>query len=94
MLDMNHTSGDSKYLSGGKGLYNRFKQLPIRSPKILIGVFMMVALVALAACGGDDDERGPRIAVALVGTAEAFTSTVRISMATELQMKVPVSRST
>ncbi len=36
---------------------------------------MMVALVALAACGGDD-ERGPRIAVALVGTAEAFTSTV------------------
>lgn len=56
-------------------MYNRSKQLPIPSSKILIGVFMMVALMALAACGGVTTTKVVPKAVALVGTAEAFTST-------------------
>ena len=71
-----------------KSLYNRIRNLPIRSHRILIGVFMLLAITALAACGSDDPTPtpppstafedqvlGPRIAVALIGTGEAFTST-------------------
>lgn len=68
-------------------MYNRIRNLPIRSHRIFIGVFMLLAITALAACGSDDltatppstafedQELGPRIAVALVGTGEAYEST-------------------
>ena len=42
-------------ISGGRGLYNRIRHLPsfARPHRILIGAFMLMAIVALAACGSD-----------------------------------------
>ena len=40
-------------ITGGKGLYNRIKQLSNGIQRIWIGVFLLMAIVALAACGSD-----------------------------------------
>jgi len=44
---------------GGKGLYNRIKQLSNGIQRIWIGVFLLMAIVALAACGSDDTPASP-----------------------------------
>ena len=40
-------------------MYNRIKQLSNGIQKIWIGVFLLMAIVALAACGSDDPPPAP-----------------------------------
>jgi basic membrane protein A len=54
-------------------LFNRIKQLPTRSHRILIGAFMLLAIVALTACGSDDPTAVPQSTSAPQPTAVPAT---------------------
>ena len=57
-------------------MYNRIRKLPIftRSHRILIGVFMLMAIVALAACGSDDTTAVPAQPTAVPASSSTDTS--------------------
>ena len=54
-------------------MFNRIKQLPTRSHRILIGAFMLLAIVALTACGSDDPTAVPQSTSAPQPTAVPAT---------------------